>query len=79
MHDRLKELRLNKGYKLIEMSRVLGYSSPNAYLRKENGERKFNLDEVYKISRLFELSVEEIFFNNELPDMGNGQNFKETG
>lgn len=61
MYDNLKKLRTNKKITLLQMSKLLGYNSPNAYSRKEKGERKFTLDEAKKISRLFNLSIEEIF------------------
>lgn len=67
MYEKLKKLRLKEGYTLQEMSGFLGYSSPNAYARKEKGERKFNLEEVKTISKLFNKTVEEIFFTHEIP------------
>lgn len=67
MYDKLRKIRENRGFTLLEMSKALGYNSPNAYSRKEKGERKFTLDEVEVISNLFGLSVEEIFFEDEIP------------
>ena len=71
MYEKLKKLRIIKGFTLLQMSNKLGYSSPNAYARKEKGERKFTLDEVEIISNLFNMSVEEIFFTDEIPIEGN--------
>lgn len=59
----LKRLRLKKQITLKQMSCYLGYVSPNAYSRKEKGERKFTLEEARKISEVFDLSIEDIFFN----------------
>lgn len=75
MYDNLKKLRTNKKITLLQMSKLLGYNSPNAYSRKEKGERKFTLDEAKKISRLFNLSIEEIFFNFKLPIKDNKEYF----
>ena len=74
MYDKLRSLRLKEGYTLQKMSTFLGYSSPNAYARKEKGERKFNLEEIQVISNVFGRTVEEIFFTNEVPKKGNGKN-----
>lgn len=70
MYKKLKKIRVREGLTLQEMSNVLGYSSPNAYARKEKGERKFTLDEVKIISKMFKLPVEEIFFTEEIPEKG---------
>lgn len=71
MYEKLKEIRIKKGYTFQEMSSFLGYNSPNAYARKEKGERKFTLEEVEIISNLFNKTVEEIFFTHEIPVKGN--------
>lgn len=71
MYEKLKEIRIKQGYTFQEMSSFLGYNSPNAYARKEKGERKFTLEEVEIISNLFEKTVEDIFFTNEIPNKGN--------
>lgn len=71
MYKTLKALRVKEGYTLQEMSSFLGYNSPNAYARKEKGERKFTLEEVKTISILFDKSVEQIFFTQQVPDKEN--------
>ena len=73
MYDNLKKLRINKKITLLQMSKLLGYNSPNAYSRKEKGERKFTLNEARKISVFFNQSIEEIFFNHKIPIQGNYQ------
>jgi transcriptional regulator with XRE-family HTH domain len=70
MYERLRELRTNNGYTLQQMSNLLGYSSPNAYARKEKGERRFTIEEAMKISKLFKKPIEEIFFEDEIPNKG---------
>lgn len=79
MYDNLKKLRTNKKITLLQMSKLLGYNSPNAYSRKEKGERKFTLNEAERISKFFNLSIEEIFFNIKVPIEGNedGAYFKQ--
>lgn len=70
MYKTLKQLRLKEGYTLQEMSTFLGYNSPNAYSRKEKGERRFTLEEVEIIANLFNKTVEQIFFTNQFPIKG---------
>lgn len=71
MYNNLKKLRIDKKVTLLEMSKLLGYNSPNAYSRKERGERKFTLNEARKISIFFDRPIEEIFFNSKIPIEGN--------
>lgn len=67
MYKHLKEIRVKKGLTLMDMSSILGYSSPNAYARKEKGERKFTLEEVEKISNFFGMTIEQIFLDSQSP------------
>ncbi|MCT4662935.1 MAG: helix-turn-helix domain-containing protein [Tissierellales bacterium] len=62
MYEHLRELRCKKGFTLKQMSKLLGYSSPNAYARKEKGDRNFTIEEARKIAEFFEESIENIFF-----------------
>ena len=67
MYEHLRKLRNNQGITLQQMSTLLGYSSPNAYSRKEKGERRFTIEEAMKISKFFQKPIEEIFFEDEIP------------
>ncbi len=66
--SKLKELREQSGLKQDEIAAMLGTSLPN-YNKKENGEIKVSLIEAKKIADFFQMSIEEIFFNNEFPKM----------
>lgn len=57
----LKTLRESKGFKQQDVANYLEISL-HSYCNKENGKRKFNIDEAKKLSELFELPVEDIFF-----------------
>ncbi len=48
---------------------------PMSYCRKENGKQDFTLKEAKKISDLFGLTIEEIFFTEE-PNKLNNKNKK---
>ncbi|WP_414150341.1 helix-turn-helix transcriptional regulator [Acetobacterium carbinolicum] len=64
--SKVRELRENRGYTQDDMAEKLGLKSKNAYSMKERGERKFSLEEANKISLIFEMPIEQIFFNNEV-------------
>lgn len=74
--SRLKFLREERNVKQEEMADVLGISACN-YYKKENGSIRFSLTEAKKVADYFELSIEEIFFNNEVSKMET--KLKETG
>ena len=48
------------------MAELLGFSHPNGYSRKENGEIVFTLEEAKKISFFLGKTMDELFFNPEL-------------
>lgn len=65
MTQDLKRLRKVLGLTQANMAEKLGIT-PAHYAHIENGRRKVNLDLAYKISSIFNLSIEEIFFPQEL-------------
>ena len=65
MYSKLKEVREQKGYNLKDMGRVINKSAPN-YLKKENGDVKFSVNEALLISRFLKLKVETLFFENQV-------------
>lgn len=60
----IKATRIEKGITSEEMSKLMGYKGNNAYYRKENGDRKFSLEDVVNISKILDLPVQRIFFNH---------------
>lgn len=60
--DKIKNLREFYGFSQKEIAEYLNLS-PNGYSMKENGLRKFTLDEAKKLAELFGVSIEELFFN----------------
>ena len=64
----LKSKRVLKGLSQPDMAKNLTCSVP-AYNQKENGKRAFSAIEIAKISKVLDLSAEEIkdiFFTDEL-------------
>ncbi len=56
----VKALRVNAGVKVKDAAKHLGISH-RAYIRKENGETRFYVDEAVRLAHLFGVP-EEIFF-----------------
>ncbi len=57
----LKEARMAQGYSQQQLAQLLGLVSRNAYALKENGERRFSVEEGIAVARLLGQSVEELF------------------
>lgn len=67
-NDLLKRTRYYKGYKQYEMADKIGISR-QSYNSKENGKLQFLQEEIIKVSRELNLTLEEvnkIFFNSKL-------------
>lgn len=77
LYAKLKKMREESGYTQDEMSNMLGYNSKSTYNMKENGIRKITVEEAYKISKLFNKTIEEIFFNEKVAKTTT--EFQETG
>ena len=58
----LRILRELKDMRQSDVAKAIGISS-GSYQNKETGKTEFTLSEAKKISDLFALSLEEIFFN----------------
>jgi len=56
----VKAARINKGLYQQDVADHLGLSL-NAYVRKENGLRRFYVDEIAKLSQLFGVSIVNFF------------------
>ena len=66
MFERLRKIRKEKNIKVKEILDVLGLETEGAYYKKETGNVPFTLEEGRKISILFQMPIEDIFFRNEL-------------
>ena len=66
MFEILRQIRKAEGLSCEDMSCVIGLKTKSAYHKKENGNVPFSLDEAKKISQLFNLPIDNIFFANEV-------------
>ena len=69
IYFKLKKLREQNEYTQDDMAIMLGYNSKSTYSMKEKGTRKMTIEEAYKIAKLFNKTIEEIFFDNEVASM----------
>ena len=60
--DLLKELRIEKGYSVEEMSKMMGFESYQGYYYKESGARKMGADDIAKAAEILKVPIEKLFF-----------------
>lgn len=60
----LKQLRLAENISQKDMAILVGMTH-RCYRSKENGERSVSLDEAKRISEVFGMKIEDIFFKKE--------------
>lgn len=65
MLERLREIRLSKGYTCAQIAKVLGITKAT-YSKKERGKIIITLPEARKIALLFGSTIEDIFFDKSV-------------
>lgn len=63
MNKKLKELREQNGYTSEQMSQIL-HISKAFYSQIENGRRRLTYDMAVKISKIFKMKPDEIFYDD---------------
>jgi len=63
--NRLKRLRESKGLNQVEIADILGIS-PQRYNMYERGKRSMPVEIAKDVADYFGVTLEEIFFDNEL-------------
>lgn len=69
MHRKLKAYRQMFGFNQENVAKHLGISL-HAYHNKETGKTPFTINEAKKLADLFETTVDDIFFNDNVPKLG---------
>ena len=64
MYRKLIAKRAEEGYTQTQVAEYLGIAN-STYRDKESGRREFNLSEALKLAKLFNITVEELFFTKE--------------
>lgn len=65
-NKKLIEFRERKGYSQEQMAKILGYKNKASYCLIESGKTRMHIDLANKVSRVLELSdneILEVFFN----------------
>lgn len=57
--DFIKEKRLEKRLSIADISEKLGYSSYQAYHRKEKGQRELSIEDLAKLSNILNIPIEK--------------------
>ena len=60
----IKDLREKNHLSQIRMAQLLGLKSPDKYTRRESGEYGIQVDELWMISRIFNVPMENFFPSN---------------
>lgn len=61
--ENIKNLRIEKGFTQLKLSSAMGYDSVGHIAKAEiyKYEKKFNLEHIFKIAKILNVSIEEIF------------------
>lgn len=65
MNKKLKAFRNFKELTQEDTAKLLGIS-PHTYFNKETGKSAFTIDEAKKLTDILGVTVDEIFFNDEV-------------
>ena len=57
---RIEDLRISRGISKTQLSIQLGYKSHSSYTDKSNSRRNFNLKDLEKMARIFNVSLTEL-------------------
>ena len=62
----VRKIRKEKGLTQLDVSLSLGFSNPSfmTNAESENSEKKFNLNQLHKLSVVFDVDICEFFKNN---------------
>ena len=66
MYSKLRDIRNRKNISAREMANLLGLKTEAAYYKKESGLIKFSLEEARLVANKLDLTVEEIFFSQNV-------------
>ncbi|NLU49252.1 MAG: helix-turn-helix transcriptional regulator [Syntrophomonadaceae bacterium] len=66
LYKRLRSIRKSKGISAREMADLLGLVTEAAYYKKETGVIRFSIEEARLIAQKLRMSIDEIFFADEV-------------
>ena len=66
--ETLKELRKKSKYSVSDLANALGYKTPTGYWLIEQGQRKVSIDALYRLSVIYDCTMEDLIKANPLCD-----------
>ncbi|MHA4074531.1 helix-turn-helix domain-containing protein [Bacillus thuringiensis] len=58
--EKIRELRLSKGFTQVEVAKTMGYTNRNSYSQVETGKREPNLHRLSLLAGLYEVTIDEL-------------------
>ncbi|MGH1288073.1 helix-turn-helix domain-containing protein [Bacillus toyonensis] len=58
--EKIRELRLSKGFTQVKVAKVMGYTNRNSYSQVETGKREPNLYRLSLLAGLYEVTIDEL-------------------
>lgn len=58
--EKIRELRLSKGFTQVEVAKTIGYTSRNSYSQVETGRREPKLHRLSLLANLYEVTIDEL-------------------
>jgi|YelNatPaOPRAMG01_1025707.scaffolds.fasta_scaffold75557_3 transcriptional regulator with XRE-family HTH domain len=63
--EKIKKIRKEKGIKMDDIAKELGYKYYASYYRLEKGLRKISIEKLIKLSKILGVSIEELIKKGE--------------
>ena len=60
----MKKLRQEHGYTQAQLANILGYTSEACYRGKEKGAYNFNVNDLYLLSKLYSIQIEDMLIED---------------
>jgi transcriptional regulator with XRE-family HTH domain len=58
--EKIRELRLSKGFTQVEVAETMGYTNRNSYSQVETGKREPNLHRLSLLAGLYDVTIDEL-------------------
>lgn len=62
---RIQQLRKEKGIKVSELSKFMGFTEPQAIYKWQRGDSLPTVDNLFALSRIFETTIEDILIGDD--------------
>ena len=66
--EKIKQLRKERGYKVTEIAAFMGFNEPQAVYKWQRGESLPSVDNLFALSILFGVSIDELIVSDNVAD-----------